>query len=123
MQYDQLIALVAERAGLFKGDAIDLTRATLATLADRIDGGAVRDLAAQLPGPLQDALLPTTEEAEAFSFEEFINRVAERTRRKSIVSESAVAAVMATLRDAVTPGEFDDILSQLPKDFQRVAQR
>jgi uncharacterized protein (DUF2267 family) len=123
MQYDQLIALVAERAGLFKGDAIDLTRATLATLADRIDGGAVRDLAAQLPGPLQDALLPTTEEAEAFSFEEFINRVAERTRRKSIVSESAVAAVMATLRDAVTPGEFDDILSQLPNDFQRLGER
>jgi len=123
MQYDQLIALVAERAGLFKGDAIDLTRATLATLADRIDGGAVRDLAAQLPGPLQDALLPTTEEAEAFSFEEFINRVAERTRRKSIVSESAVAAVMATLRDAVTPGEFDDILSQLPNDFQRLGDR
>ena len=123
MQYDQLIALVAERAGLFKCDAIDLTRATLATLADRIDGGAVRDLAAQLPGPLQDALLPTTEEAEAFSFEEFINRVAERTRRKSIVSESAVAAVMATLRDAVTPGEFDDILSQLPNDFQRLGER
>lgn len=123
MQYDQLIALVAERAGLFKGDAIDLTRATLATLADRIGGGAVRDLAAQLPGPLQDALLPTTEEAEAFSFEEFINRVAERTRRKSIVSESAVAAVMATLRDAVTPGEFDDILSQLPKDFHRLGER
>jgi uncharacterized protein (DUF2267 family) len=123
MQYDELIALVAERAGLFKGDAIDLTRATLATLADRIGGGAVRELAAHLPGPLQDALLPTTEEAEAFSFEEFINRVAERTRRKSIVSESAVAAVMATLRDAVTPGEFDDILSQLPKDFHRLAER
>jgi uncharacterized protein (DUF2267 family) len=123
MQYDQLIALVAERAGLFKGDAIDLTRATLATLADRIGGGGARDLAAQLPGPLQDALLPTTEEAEAFSFEEFINRVAERTRRKSIVSESAVAAVMATLRDAVTPGKFDDILSQLPKDFQRLDER
>ena len=123
MQYDQLIALVAERAGLFKGDAIDLTRATLATLADRIGGGAVRELAAHLPGPLQDALLPTSEEAEAFSFEEFINRVAERTRRKSIVSESAVAAVMATLRDAVTPGEFDNILSQLPKDFHRLAER
>ncbi|MDT5085028.1 MAG: hypothetical protein QOE52_1969 [Mycobacterium sp.] len=123
MQYDELIALVAERAGLFKGDAIDLTRATLATLADRIGGGAVRELAAHLPGPLQDALLPTTEEAEAFSFEEFINRVAERTRRKSIVSESAVAAVMATLRDAVTPGEFDNILSQLPKDFHRLAER
>ena len=51
MQYDQLIALVAERAGLFKGDAIDLTRATLATLADRIGDGAVRELAAHCPDP------------------------------------------------------------------------
>ena len=117
MQYDELIALVAERTGLFDGDALELTRATLATLAERLSGDEVRELAAQLPSPLHDALLPTAEEAEAFSFEEFINRVAERTRHKSIVSETAVEAVMATLRDAVTPGEFDDILDELPKDF------
>ena len=117
MQYDELIALVAERTGLFDGDALELTRATLATLAERLSGDQVRDLAAQLPAPLHDALFPTAEEAEAFSFEEFINRVAERTRHKSIVSETAVEAVMATLRDAVTPGEFDDILDELPKDF------
>ena len=123
MQYDELIALVAERTGLFRGDAADLTRATLATLAERISGGEARDLAAQLPAPLQDALLPTTEEAEAFSFEEFVNRVAERTRHGSIVSETAVEAVLATLRDAVTPGEFDDVLSQLPDDFHRLGAR
>jgi uncharacterized protein (DUF2267 family) len=123
MQYDELIALVVERTGLFDGEAVDLTRATLATLAERISGDEVRELAAQLPSPLHDALLPTAEEAEAFSFEEFINRVAERTRSKSIVSETAVEAVMATLRDAVTPGEFDDILSELPKDFHRLSAR
>jgi uncharacterized protein (DUF2267 family) len=28
---------------------------------------------------------------------------------------------MATLRDAVTPGEFDDVISQLPEDFKHLA--
>lgn len=123
MQYDEFIALVSERTGLFEGDAVALTRATLATLAERISGGEARDLAAQLPGPLQDALLPAKEEAEAFGFDEFVRRVAERSGRDSTVSEAAVDAVMATLRDAVTPGEFDDVLSQLPKDFHRLGAR
>jgi uncharacterized protein (DUF2267 family) len=36
------------------------------------------------------------------------------------VAELAVDAVLVTLRDAVTPGEFDDVLSQLPQDFKRL---
>ena len=123
MQYDEIIALVSERTGLFEGEAAALTRATLTTLAERISGGEARDLAAQLPGPLQDSLLPTEEEAEAFSFDEFVDRVAERSGLDSDTAETGVAAVMATLRDAVTAGEFDDVLSQLPQDFQRLAAR
>jgi uncharacterized protein (DUF2267 family) len=123
MKYDEIIARVAERTGLFEGDADALTRATLATLAERISGGEARDLAAQLPGPLQDALLPTKEQAEAFGFDEFVNRVAERCRRDPTASKSAVDAVLATLREAVTPGEFDDVLSQLPRDFHRLDAR
>ena len=123
MRYEEFISLVAERSGVFEGDAVALTRATLGTLAERISGGEARDLAAQLPGPLQDALLPAKEEAEAFSFDEFVNRVAERSGRDREVAEAGVDAVMATLRDAVTPGEFDDVLSQLPRDFQRLGAR
>jgi uncharacterized protein (DUF2267 family) len=47
--------------------------------------------------------------------------VAERSGH--VTSESDVIAVMATLRDAVTPGEFDDVLSQLPNEFQRLGAR
>ena len=120
MQYEEFIALVSERTGMFEGEAAALTRATLATLAERISGGEARDLAAHLPGPLQDTLLPTKEEAEAFSFDEFVRRVAERSRHGSNLSERDVIAVIATLRDAVTPGEFDDVLSQLPNEFRRI---
>ena len=55
MKYDEIIARVAERTGLFEGEAAALTRATLATLAERIGGAEARDLATRLPGPLQDA--------------------------------------------------------------------
>lgn len=123
MRYEEFISSVAERSGLFEGDAVALTRATLATLAERISGGEARDLATQLPSPLQDALLPTEEEAEAFSFDEFVNRVAERSGRDREAAEAAVDAVMVTLRDAVTPGEFDDVLSQLPTEFQGLGAR
>jgi uncharacterized protein (DUF2267 family) len=119
MQYDEIIAQVAERTGLFKGEAVALTRATLATLAERLSGAETRELATHLPGPPQDALLPTKEQPEVFSFDEFVNRVAERTRRDPTSSKATVDAVLATLREAV-PGEFDCLLSHLPSDFNRL---
>ena len=90
-------------------------------LGERITGGEARDLADQLPLPLQNPLLPAEEEAEAFTFEEFVRRTAERAGTDPTVAEMAVDAVMATLRDAVTPDEFDDVISQLPEDFKRLA--
>jgi uncharacterized protein (DUF2267 family) len=120
MKYDEFIARVAENVGVSSAEAEKLTSATLETLAERISGGEARDLAAQLPLPLQDALLPTSEEAEGFSFKEFVRRTAERAGMDAGVAEIAVDAVLVTLRDAVTPGEFDDVLSQLPQDFKRL---
>ena len=120
MKYDEFIESVRRRTGLPREAAEKLTHATLQVLAERISGGEARDLAAQLPMPLQDALLPASEEAEGFSFKEFVRRTAERAATDAGVAEIAVDAMLATLRDAVTPGEFDDVLSQLPQDFKRL---
>lgn len=120
MQYDEFITRVAMNADLPQEQAATLTRATLATLADRISGGEAKDLAAQLPAPLQSALVSTQENAQAFSFEEFVARTAGAASTDTEVAERAVDAVFVTLRDAVTPGEFDDVLSQLPADFHRL---
>jgi uncharacterized protein (DUF2267 family) len=120
MKYDEFIARVAENVGVSSAEAEKLTSATLETLAERITGGEARDLAAQLPLPLQNTLLPASEEAEGFSFNEFVRRTAERAGMDAGVAEIAVDAVLVTLRDAVTPGEFDDVLSQLPQDFKRL---
>jgi uncharacterized protein (DUF2267 family) len=120
MKYEEFIARVATNAELSEEEAATLTDATLATLAERITGGEAQDLAAQLPAPMQSALTSAQENAESFSFEEFVERTAEAAGTDTDTAERAVDAVFATLREAVTPGEFDDVLSQLPADFHRL---
>jgi uncharacterized protein (DUF2267 family) len=120
MKDEEFIAHVARNADLSEEDAAALTRATLATLAERVTGGEAQDLAAQLPAPLKTALISAHQNAEAFSAKEFVERTAERAGTDPDVAEVAIEAVLATLRDAVTPGEFDDVLSQLPADLRRL---
>jgi uncharacterized protein (DUF2267 family) len=120
MKYEEFISRVAENGALSEEDAAKLTRATLTILAERITGGEAQDLAAQLPEPLKAPLTSAHENAEAFSFQEFVERTAERAGTDIDTAEMAVVAVFATLREAVTPGEFDDVLSQLPADFHRL---
>lgn len=120
MNREEFLNNVAERAELSQEQAETVTRAVLATLAERISGGEARDLAAQLPVPLGNPLLPAAEEAESFGLDEFVRRVAERAGISRGEADRAVAAVLDTLRDAVTPGEFDHVLSQLPEEFKRL---
>lgn len=91
--------------------------ATLETLNERITGGEARDLAAQLPEEIQPALRPKAEEAEGFSSGEFYRRVAEHEGVEIETARIEAWAVMRVLREAVTPGELDDMVAQLPEDF------
>jgi uncharacterized protein (DUF2267 family) len=117
MQYDEFIETVADRAGLPRGSAESVTHAVLQVLAERISGGEALDLAAQLPRELQPDLDPPQEDARAFGAGEFARRVAARADVDEISAETGMVAVLTTLRDAVTPGEYDDVLSQLGREF------
>ena len=120
MDYATFTRTAAQRAGVPEETAERLEHATLRTLADRISGGEAQDLAAQLPGPLQDDLRPPREDAEAFGVDEFVRRVAERGHVDPGVARTGAAAVLITVREAVTPGEFDDVLSQLPQEYREL---
>jgi uncharacterized protein (DUF2267 family) len=120
MDYATFTRTTAERAGLPEETAERIEHATLQTLVDRITGGEAQDLAAQLPRPLQDDLRPPRKEAEAFDVDEFVRRVAERGDVGPDEARSEAAAVLTTVREAVTPGEFDDVLSQLPKEYREL---
>ncbi|MCV7423095.1 DUF2267 domain-containing protein [Mycobacterium yunnanensis] len=122
MQYEEFVTRVAVDVDVPVEEAatLTLTLATLATLAERISGGEAQDLGDQLPAPLDAALQGTQENAVAFDFERFVELTAQRADTDRETAERAVDAVFATLREAVTPGEFDDVLSQLPTDFHRL---
>jgi uncharacterized protein (DUF2267 family) len=120
MDYDTFTKTAAERAGLPYEEMERLERATLRTLGDRISGGEAHDLASQLPKPLKDALEVTPEEAERFGVEEFERRVAERGLVDLEEARTGAAAVLTTVREAVTPGEFEDVISQLPQEYREL---
>ncbi|MFC4357347.1 DUF2267 domain-containing protein [Halobium salinum] len=119
MDYDSFIGTVqqhGEYAG--SGEAVSATRATLATLGERIDEGEAEDLAAQLPAEVGEHLTGG-DHGEQFDFETFLERVADRAEHDAVAEhpEDATNAVVRTLQEALgRETEIADVLSQLPQD-------
>ncbi|WP_329110383.1 DUF2267 domain-containing protein [Micromonospora sp. NBC_01699] len=122
MNYDTFVDMVAQRAGVDSDTAVDLSRGTLEVLADRLTSGEVMDLAAQLPQPLQATMQGPADAAEPFGAQEFINRAAQRADVDETTARTGVRAVLTTVREAVTGGEFDDVMSQLPREFRDLVE-
>ncbi|MEU5942206.1 DUF2267 domain-containing protein [Micromonospora sp. NPDC047548] len=121
MDSNDFIGLVAKRANTSSAQATALTRATLRTLAERIDGGEARDLATQLPEELQAYAFASSETGERFGLDVFVQRVSGRAEVDPALAEAGMRAVFDTLRETVTPGEYDDAISQLPAELSQVA--
>ncbi|PZF89461.1 DUF2267 domain-containing protein [Micromonospora deserti] len=124
MNYNTFVDQVAQRTRASSEQAVELTRATLETLAERLTGGEVLDLAAQLPRPLQVVVKPSprTEAAERFGAADFVARVALRAGVDEATAKSGARAVFVTLREAITGGEFDDVAMQLPRDYRDLVE-
>jgi uncharacterized protein (DUF2267 family) len=86
-----------------------------------VTGDEARDLLAQLPGPLKDSVT-VTEPATRLTADEFLERVASELDVSTDEARRRVQAVFTTIRDAVTPGEFHDVLVQLPSGFVELLQ-
>lgn len=117
MKYDEFLKTVEQRAGISdRGDAERTSVAVLQNLCDRLTGDEARDLLAQLPYQLKTAAIvsPT---AQWISSEEFVDRVARSLEITPEEARSRVRAVLGTIREAVTPGEFDDVLAQLDPEY------
>jgi uncharacterized protein (DUF2267 family) len=113
VDYAEFIDIVARGARIDREAAERVTRATLQTLAERIDEGESRELASELPPELA-ALVTTSSPAEGFDLDEFVRRVADRAEIEPRLAERRAAAVFTALGQAVSPKELHDLLEELP---------
>jgi uncharacterized protein (DUF2267 family) len=122
METDEFIDRVSGRAGLDHASAERAANAVLDTLAQRIAGGEVDDLAEALPPTLRPALesgkSASGGKAQRISLDEFIGRIAEREGVSWDDALDHTRAVFATLREAMPDKEWSDILAELPRGYQ-----
>jgi uncharacterized protein (DUF2267 family) len=122
VQAEAFLGLVQHRARLAsRAEADRATAATLLSLGERLDPGARRGVASQLdPAVARYLDGPAVGEPQAFSLDEFLHRVADREGVGPAEAAHHARAVLSVLRDAVTPGAFDDVRSQLPRSWGRL---
>lgn len=118
MNYDDFVGQVQHRARLASTDeAVRAIRATLQALGERLYGGETDDLAAQLPEEI-GLYLGTAEKKEQYTLKEFLERVAELEKADYPQAVHYARAVIATVQEAVTEGEIEDLLEQLPEEYE-----
>jgi uncharacterized protein (DUF2267 family) len=117
MRHDEFLAKVREHGEYAdQAEADRTTRLVLGLLSQRLVDGERKDLAAQLPAELQDAVL-TAAPQEAFGVEEFLRRVAHQLSATEETARWDASAVLTTLAEAISGGELNQILTQLPAGY------
>ena len=117
MNFGEFVGQVQHRLELpAEGEAVRAARATLTTLGERIVAGEADDLASSLPMEI-DRFLREADSGQRFSYDEFVDRVAER---EGVDGADAAyhAKVIVALVSEVAPGrELEQVRGQLPDDF------
>jgi uncharacterized protein (DUF2267 family) len=124
MQYDQFIEHVQTEADLSDTDAAArITDVVLATLGESLYRTKCRELGAQLPTRLHEALFAiqdpenARQDVEHVSREEFLNRVRARAEIGGRETEAYTRAVLSVLAEAVSDGALQDVLRALPAEY------
>jgi uncharacterized protein (DUF2267 family) len=125
VDHDEFIGQVQQRARLAsRGDAERATRATLETLGERLAGGAVDNLAAQLPREVGEHLRRQTPSragtSQRFSVDEFFERVTEREGVDEPAAAFHTRVVLEVVGEATTGGLMTKMRKQLPADFSHL---
>jgi uncharacterized protein (DUF2267 family)/ribosome-associated translation inhibitor RaiA len=117
MDYDDLVTAVAQEGGIAFEDAERALRAALETLAERLSGGAARDIADRLPEQLR-RFVHDGDQPDPFGVDEFLHRLGRREGVPADVAARHAVAVFSALGRAVGWDEVRDMNAELPRDFR-----
>jgi uncharacterized protein (DUF2267 family) len=120
VKYDEMVSRLRKDAGLEREDAEATLLFVLQSLVDRLTGTEADDLVSQLPAELKD-VITITPEAEPMSPTEFVSLVAGELGVDEDEARRRINAVFHVLKEAVTPGEYHDVLVQLPSGIAELA--
>lgn len=118
MDYNEFVGKVQHRARLSSREQAErATRATLQTFAERLTEGAAQNLSSQLPADLAQ-YLQQREGQQTYTLDEFFEQVREREGVELPEAVFHSRAVFDVLREATSEGAMDNVMNQLPDDFQ-----
>jgi uncharacterized protein (DUF2267 family) len=119
VDYREFLNAIAARGGLETRErAVAVTRATLQTLAERLDVSAAGGLAAELPPELARYVArPADRRAEAFDVTEFVGRVAERADLTPPAALRLARVVVTELAGATSAARLAGLCGTLPGEW------
>ncbi len=120
MTTDEFVRKVQERLGMAtEAEAMAASKSVLAATADRITQPEAKDLASQLPKELGDLVRGRGGPVQKMDAETFIHRIQSDLDLANEEQASEVTqAVFSVLKEAVSEGEWEDVVSQLPRELQ-----
>ncbi len=121
MDEKSFYATVAERTGLSKSEAADLTRATFESIAAQVPGGELDQLATALPDWVRPHLPHHHEAARPTPLRDVVREISKRTLLKEEEVQRGMSAVLSLLHESMDPTHLDHALSLLPAEYRSLA--
>ncbi|MFW5802483.1 MAG: DUF2267 domain-containing protein [Verrucomicrobiota bacterium] len=118
MNFDEFMGKVQHRARLADtGEAVRTARVVLQNLAARVSPGERKDMAAQLPREVA-YYLDQVPASETFNLQTLYDRISKDEGVDKPLAVFHANAVASVLRDALTGGEANEVIEQLPAEFR-----
>jgi uncharacterized protein (DUF2267 family) len=124
---DEFLRRIAERERVDVPTAERRARAVFAALGRAVEYDEIADLAAELPKDFEplvaEAERMAARPARVLSSGEFVQRVALRADLDEAGARRAAEAALQALGERISAGEVEDIVDQVPEEFQRALMR
>lgn len=95
----------------------------MAASEERLDRKVRNGVAAQLPDELKDFLLARSDHTDRYELTEFYNRVGARADLKYQDATERTVQVFSVMRQAIPEGEIQDILEDLPSEYEKLFEK